>query len=149
MSALSTDVKYAVIVFYDKSKKFINEQQYNGIIGPFTDPEVAKLDIGGALYAKQSISKILTTEEFYNEYPEERIQIDPVPPGYQASNSKIDYKAVNDRNLAAVAEMTTDAIRKDLKKFEDLSRKHNHRVDYQTHSYLTALRQELTSRFKK
>ena len=149
MSELSTEVKYAVIIFHDKSRKFINEQQYNGIIGPYTNPDVAKLDIGGALYSKPSISKILAMEEFYDEYPEERIQIEITPPGYQRAESKVDYKAVNDRNIAAAVDMSTDAIKKDLKKFEAIVRKNNHQVDYNTRSYLSALRQELTNRLKK
>lgn len=72
MNEISTEVKSHVIMFFDSSKVFITEQQRNGLIDRMTDSNVKQVDIDGQLYNLANISKVLTLQEFYNEYPKER-----------------------------------------------------------------------------
>lgn len=59
-----------VIIFHDKSKKFINQATYNAIWNMSLSGN-EKLKIGENLIAFSAISKILTNDEYYAQYPEE------------------------------------------------------------------------------
>lgn len=69
MSELTIQRDYGVVVFHDKSTKFIDEDRFNAMVLAYTNPNIHKVNIGQSLYAKTSISKILTLEEYWREYP--------------------------------------------------------------------------------
>jgi len=63
--------KTHVIIFHDKSKKFISKEVFDNIWKLSTSGQ-DKFKSGENIIAFSSIAKILTTEEFYNQYPQER-----------------------------------------------------------------------------
>lgn len=71
MTQLSTEVKNTVIIFHDGSRKFITNRQADIVISQSTTAAKG-IKIDGSFIAFSSISKILTLQEFYNEYPDER-----------------------------------------------------------------------------
>lgn len=75
MNELITDINTAVLVFHDGSNKYITQNQYEALIGQYTNPNLQKIEIGGSLYSKSAISKILTLEEFYEEYPTKKPEL--------------------------------------------------------------------------
>lgn len=58
-----------VIVFHDKSKKFIGEATYNAIFELSNTQN--HLKIGDSYIAFSSIAKIISKSEFYSQYPKE------------------------------------------------------------------------------
>lgn len=72
MNEISNEVKYAVIIFHDKSHKFITQDQYHGIIMAQSNPNIKNIKLGDNLYYLGGINKILNIEEFYDEYPDKR-----------------------------------------------------------------------------
>lgn len=78
MNQLSTDVKNQVIIFHDKSKKFVTKQQAEVVINQSTTAAKG-IKIDGSFIGFSSISKILSLQEFYNQYPDER----PAPTAHQ------------------------------------------------------------------
>jgi hypothetical protein len=69
MNEIIISPNYAVLVFHDKSTKFITEDQFNNLVVMYSNPNISKIQIDSNLYAKNSISKILTLDEYYREYP--------------------------------------------------------------------------------
>jgi hypothetical protein len=69
MNEIIIQTDYGVIVFHDKTTKYIDEDQFNNIVVAYTNPNITKLTIGQNLYSKSSISKILTLDEYWKEYP--------------------------------------------------------------------------------
>lgn len=70
MNEIIIQKDYGVIVFHDKTTKFIDEDQFNALVVAYTNPNQTKLSIGNNLYSKSSISKILSLEEYWKEYPQ-------------------------------------------------------------------------------
>lgn len=67
---LTTDVKTNIILFKDKSKLWINENDYQKLV-QINDNNV-KFKIDGNVYDYFDVSKVLTREEYYQEYPDDR-----------------------------------------------------------------------------
>ena len=62
-----------IILFHDKSKKYISHKAYEMIMSQIMGG-VEKLNIGGNLIAFSSIAKILSVEEYEKEYPREVVR---------------------------------------------------------------------------
>ena len=67
---LTTKVKNSIIIFIDGSKKSITSEVAEKI--SLLPPGAGQIDIDGSFIKLHSISKILTLEEYYNQYPSER-----------------------------------------------------------------------------
>lgn len=70
---LTTDVKTHVIVFHDKSRKHITKEQANFIFqasATSTVPAITTPQLGRITFS--SIAKIITIDDFYEQYPNER-----------------------------------------------------------------------------
>lgn len=65
---------YGAVVFHDGSVKLITEDEFNGMVLAYGNPGITKMQVGGGMYAKSSISKILTMEEYRKEYPQSQPQ---------------------------------------------------------------------------
>jgi hypothetical protein len=87
---LTTEVKTNVIIFHDKSKKMITNTQAQ-IIFKESGTEKKSILIDGSLITFSSISKVLTLEEFYNEYPTEKPNIVP-----EWKETATDYRPLSD-----------------------------------------------------
>lgn len=61
---------YGVIVFHDKSAKFITEDQFHAMVVAQTNPNVSRFQVGESYYSKASISKVLTIREYREQYPD-------------------------------------------------------------------------------
>ena len=72
MNEITTQVKSHVIIFTDKSKKFISQISYDDIISQSSEG-IGGMEIGDNYIRFQSIAKILTIDEFYKQYPEEKV----------------------------------------------------------------------------
>lgn len=70
MNEIIIQKDYGVVMFHDKSTRFIDEDEYNAIIVAYSTPSITKLKIGDSLYSKSSVSKILSLEEYWKEYPQ-------------------------------------------------------------------------------
>lgn len=70
--SLQTEVKNHVIIFIDKSKQYITEVQANAIMERSSNIQFKNIQIDESLINFSSISKILTLEDFYQQYPEEK-----------------------------------------------------------------------------
>jgi len=70
---LSKDVKDHIIIFNDGSKKMITENQFNAIT-QMSSGQKDSLVIDGSLIKFHSISKLLSMDEFYEQYPDQRPQ---------------------------------------------------------------------------
>jgi len=68
---LSTNVKSNVIVFYDKSLLQINQEQADYLF-KLSTTGVKGLKLNNQYYTFNSISKILSLEEYYKQYPNKR-----------------------------------------------------------------------------
>lgn len=68
---ISTNVTTHVIIFHDGSKKFINQKAYDQI-WKNVETGIEKIAMGGNIFHFASISKIISLEEYYNQYPDER-----------------------------------------------------------------------------
>jgi hypothetical protein len=90
MNELSINLTTAVILFYDESKKFLNQDQYQAIKSAYGNPNVQKLEIDGCLYSKSSISKILTLQEYYEQYPDENVYYGQPPKDDSYFNQSVD-----------------------------------------------------------
>lgn len=88
--ALSTQTNFAIIIFVDKTKLFIGPEDYQRLLNAMADPEIKSIKIGQSAYTIGGVSKVLTLEEFYNEYPDQK------PAGYGSSQER-DYSNVPDR----------------------------------------------------
>lgn len=72
MNQLSTEREYAVILFHDKSEKYINEREYQSLLKATENPQIKSVSINGNLLSLGGINKVLTLEEYYTEYPERK-----------------------------------------------------------------------------
>lgn len=66
---LTTDPKTSIIIFHDKSNIFISEEQKNTL---YSEPVVksGKIIIDDQMYSLSSMSKVLSLDEFYRQYPD-------------------------------------------------------------------------------
>jgi hypothetical protein len=76
MTEVSTAVLSHVVVFMDGSTMDITEKAFEAIMS--VDPETKAVNIKGQRIALSSISKILTRDEFYEQYPD-RKPAQPMP----------------------------------------------------------------------
>ena len=72
MNEITTQVKSHVIIFTDKSKKFISQLSYDDIMSQSAG-DSGGIEIVDNYIRFQSIAKILTIDEFYKQYPEEKV----------------------------------------------------------------------------
>jgi len=68
MQQLSNEVYNHIIIFKDRSKKWINDDVYQNLL---KIGENEKFSVNGGVYDFNMVSKILTREEFTREYPED------------------------------------------------------------------------------
>jgi len=68
---LSTELKTNVIIFHDKSKVFITNQQKDLCYSEVASRS-GKIIIDGQMYSLSNMAKVLSIEDFYQQYPEER-----------------------------------------------------------------------------
>ena len=73
-------IKNHVILFHDKSRKFITEEKHNKIYELSANPSIKMFWLNKQSYSFGSISKMLPISEFYEQYPDER------PPSYATQN---------------------------------------------------------------
>lgn len=71
-SSLSTKNLTHVIIFYDKSHKFITEQQYDFIFSPQATKAGFIHTPALGYFTLSSVSKIMSADEYYDQYPEKR-----------------------------------------------------------------------------
>lgn len=109
MKKLSVDVKYAVIIFFDKSKLFIDMDQYNRLLIVMSDPAIKQVQIGYSVYYLGGISKVLTLQEFYDEYPSQR------PDPRQGEDNK--YANLPDNRSAATSRNGLASMIRGISKF--------------------------------
>jgi len=70
---LSTKVEeQSIIVFYDKSKKWVTRAQAEYLFNASCEPNKKGVKIDGSFYTFSSISKILSLKDFYDQFPDER-----------------------------------------------------------------------------
>lgn len=69
---VSTEVYTYAIVFMDGSTMEITERAYNAIVELSLKPNTKMVKLKGQLVSLSSISKILTNEEYYEQYPDKR-----------------------------------------------------------------------------
>lgn len=108
MNELSTESKSAVIVFHDGSEVFISQEQYETLLTNYSNPDLKDFRINNSLYTKSSISKVLSLEEFYEEYPKKKPE--PVK-----ENQFLKYEGLPSR----VPENALPSLIKGLKRFID------------------------------
>ncbi len=72
---ITTEVKSVVVRFFDGSKIFITKEQEKAL-WQMSTTEAKKIKIDGQGYSFSSIDKILSLDEYYDQYPKER----PEPP---------------------------------------------------------------------
>jgi hypothetical protein len=73
MNKLSTKVdEQSVIVFHDKSKKWVTKAQAEHIFNASCEPGQKGILIDGSFYTFSAISKILSLKDFYDQFPDER-----------------------------------------------------------------------------
>jgi len=75
---LKDDLDKSVIIFKDKSKKWITKKQADFILQQSCLPNQKKVLVDGLFYNFASISKILNEKEFYEQFPKER-KIEEIP----------------------------------------------------------------------
>jgi hypothetical protein len=73
---LTTNPKTHVIIFYDKSTQFITSREQELLFSTSQD----FVRVSGQVIAVKNISKVLTTQEYYQQYPETR------PASYEKSD---------------------------------------------------------------
>lgn len=83
-SAITTSLKFAFIVFVDHSKLMIDADDYQRLLNAMANPDIKSIKIGQNAYTIGGISKVLTLEEFYNEYPDQK-------PDHYGSSQDRDY----------------------------------------------------------
>lgn len=71
---ISTELKQNVIIFKDGSNKWITDPVYQQLISL---GEGEKFTVDGNLYDYNMISKVLSRDEFYKEYPENELPMYP------------------------------------------------------------------------
>lgn len=91
---LSTDVKDKVIIFYDGSKLHITTHQEEMILLGSTQG-VKGIKIDGNYYTFGSMNKIISIQEFYNQYPDERPDYRP-----EFKETKEEHKTLEEQGLA-------------------------------------------------
>ena len=69
---LTDDLDKSVIIFNNKSKKWITKKQADFILQQSCLPNQKKVLVDGLFYNFTSISKIINEKEFYEQFPEER-----------------------------------------------------------------------------
>ena len=94
MNELTIEPAAAVIVFHDKSHKYITASQYENLVVMSTNPNAKQVQIGLDLYAKSSIQKILSLKEFNEEYPEKK-QAPQFEDGFKKYESLTDKLPIN------------------------------------------------------
>lgn len=67
---LTTEVNSQVIIFHDGSKVFITDNQAESVI-QMSGGQSKGIKINGNYYTFSSISKIVSTQEYYNQYPDQ------------------------------------------------------------------------------
>lgn len=66
-----TEATTHVVLFFDSSKLFLTEQQYQGLLFAITEGR-KQVAVNGSLYTTAHIAKVLSLDEFYQEYPAEK-----------------------------------------------------------------------------
>lgn len=114
MNQLEIRAPQSVIIFIDGSKKFVPTSQAEQIFKLSSTAQKTFI-LSGGMYNFSSISKILTENEFYQEYPEERPSISTYSelPNYESLEQRI-YKYPEERRFEAISGMI-----KGLKQFID------------------------------
>ena len=97
---LQTQVKTNVIVFTDGSNKFITKEIADKIVKITITPQlkVEGITIGNNYIKLTQIAKLLTTEEFYEQYPDKRSDPRLNYLGdnyYQGDGKKLKYNRIN------------------------------------------------------
>lgn len=69
---ITTETKNHVVIFKDKSKKWINDKVFETL---FTLENNGKFSVDGGIYDYNMVSKVLSRKEYYEEYPEDRPQV--------------------------------------------------------------------------
>lgn len=71
---LSTELRSHVIVFFDKSYKYISEERATNIMNlstlPSQEGQIHGFKLDGNMYKFSSVSKIITVADFQKEYPD-------------------------------------------------------------------------------
>lgn len=111
MSIVKLEENVAVIIFHDKSQKFINQNQHNAIFKAHSNPNVKTIEIDRSMYFIASMSKILTLEEYYIEYPDKK-------PERKFENQFTKYEGVEQM---ANSKNGLESLIRGLKKFIDES----------------------------
>jgi len=92
---IQTEVNSHLIIFKDRSKIFISEAEYNKILQNSCNVEYTKnkdfFFLKGQAYSFHTIAKMLTLEEYYRQYPDNK------PPAYSGftkylPKEKVDMK---------------------------------------------------------
>lgn len=74
---LSTEVsEKSIIIFHDRSKKWISSKQAEAIYSMSGSTQKG-VTIDGSFYTFSSISKILSVQDFYQQFPDERPEETP------------------------------------------------------------------------
>jgi|TARA_R100000501_G_C2589266_1_gene89862 hypothetical protein len=68
---ISTEVRDCVIIFHDGAKQFVSAAQAETILRQSTQPGARGITVNASYISFGSISKILTIEEFYSQFPSE------------------------------------------------------------------------------
>ncbi|MFA7663168.1 MAG: hypothetical protein WCX88_04630 [Patescibacteria group bacterium] len=69
---IQIDIKSWIIVFKDRSKKYITENQANALIIQSGNSAARGIMIDGGFIDFATIGKVLPVSEFYEQYPDER-----------------------------------------------------------------------------
>ena len=69
---LTTNVLTHVVVFMDGSTMDITERAFEAITAASVNPDVKHIRLKGQMFALSSISKILTREDYVEQYPEKQ-----------------------------------------------------------------------------
>lgn len=69
---ISTEVKNHIILFHDKSKLLLTEKQAGATIEALNFGNSTHLRIEGQLYSKGAIAKIISLDDYYKQYPDQK-----------------------------------------------------------------------------
>lgn len=83
---IAVDIKTHVIVFIDRSHKYITKEKADKLM-LLSTTNLEKFELNGNIYDFRSVTKLLTREEFENEYPEKVKKMNEnLPPVYDYSS---------------------------------------------------------------
>jgi len=106
------DERNMVIIFFDGSKRFITQPQAEQILNQSCLPGIDGIHLDKTFYFKfSSISKILSLQEFYGQYPKE------VPEELSESETLAEYRKIEKPNLTE-----SQAKERQIRKLEGLIR---------------------------